>query len=383
MYVGMDYVSREMRKPENRRDPARMADLANILSGHLSENRLLTEVVLMDRFLKGLANADSMTRALDLFPDDALLLPVTAEFLVFHGQADQALPLIDQFIAAEKTANRSPDLGIRVLRMLALDQLGRPDEAASEFREIVELSGYDLGLLSEYFLSCAENRRRADLDAMADALIAPDGGKFEPYGRYFRAAALLMSEDPSSVDEALDLFASAPDDAPDLAFYAANVLYRHGRLDDAEAKYRAILTTYRTPSLPYVNLSDLCHEKGDAEMALEAAKKAFELDKESMLPAFTYAKRLAEAGRYGDAVEALHFPRHEVAFRPDIVALWRECMCHEVEKSLAGRKFLQAESQCRHMLLIIPGDEFATENLANIQEILFPKKDKEQTPEQI
>ena len=382
MYVSMDYLSREMRKPENRKEPARMAELAAILSPHLNENRLLTEVILMDRFLKEMANADSLTKALDRFPDDALLLPITAEFLVFDGKAEQALPLLEQFITAEKTAGRTPDLGIRTLRMLALDQLGRSDEAAGEFREIVGLSGYGKTLLSEYFLFCAENRRRVDLEAMADELAGAGGGKLEPYAACFRAAALLLSEDASRVDEAMVLFASAPDDAPDIAFYAANALYRHGRLDDAEAKYQAILTTYRTPSLPYVNLSDLCHEKGDEKKALDAANKAFELDKESMLPAFTYAKRLAEAGRYTDAVETLDFPRHEVDFRPDIVAFWRDCMCHVVEKCLAERKFLLAESHCRQMLMIVPDDEFATENLEKIHDILFPKQDKDQTAAQ-
>ena len=109
-------------------------------------------------------------------------------------------------------------------------------------------------------------------------------------------------------------------------------------------------------------------------MAMEAAKTAFELEKESMFPAFIYAKRLSEAKRYEEAVDALRFPRHAVNFRKDIIALWCECMHHVIEKSFADRKFLQAETQCNHLLIVAPDDEFGKENLAKARSILFPEK---------
>jgi hypothetical protein len=75
-------------------------------------------------------------------------------------------------------------------------------------------------------------------------------------------------------------------------------------------------------------------------------------------------------------VDVLRFPRHAVDYREDIVELWCDCMRHVIETSIAERKFLQAESQCKHLLIVMPDDEFGKENLEKVRDILFPKKDK-------
>ena len=373
LLVCLDYLSREMKKPENQKDPMQMADLAKILSGYLHENRLLTEIILMNQYKKGLVKEDYLLSALGHFPDDALLLCITAEYLVFNGKAEEALPIIEQVLQSEGSADRPPDRGVQILLMLALDQIGQHDEAAAVFRELALRSESDPELLGQYFLFCVNNRRTTDLTTMAEKLDAAEDGNLKQFGAFFRAAALLLTEDKSEEKEALALLAAAPADVPDFAFYAATCLYRHDMLDEAEAKYKAILKTYRTPSLPYVNLSNIYHAKGEDPKALEAAKTAFELEKESILPAFTYAKRLSEAGRYEEAVNTLKFPRHAVNYRKDIIELWRDCMYHTIEKSFAERKFLQAETQCKHLLIVVPDDKFGKDNLEKVRGILFPK----------
>lgn len=374
LLICLDYIEEEMKKPENLKDPSRMADLAKVLSGYLHGNRLLTEIILLDQYQKELVKEEHLLTALEHFPDDALLRRIAAEFLIFHGKAKNALPIIEQVLDAEKTAGRLPDCGIRILSMLALDQTGQHEEAADIFRELVIFSEFDPYLLGQYFRFCVNNRRTEDLVSMADRLDATKDGNLEQFGKFFRAAALLQTGDESKEKEALDLLASTPDDAPDFTFYAANRLGEHDRLDEAEAKYNAILKTYRTPSLPYANLSGIYHAKGEEKKALEAAKKAFELEKESLLPAFIYAKRLSEAERFEDAVSILHFPRHEVDYREDIVELWRDCMRHVIEKSIADRKYLQAEAECNHLLIILPDDEFGKENLEKVRKLLMPRE---------
>ena len=376
LFVCLDYISEEMKKPENRKDPSRMADLARILSWYLHGNRLLTEIILVDQYRKGLAKEEDLMAAMDRFPDDDLLSRVAAEFLVFTGKAEEALPIIEQLRDAGKAAGRQPGRGVQLLYLLALDQTGRTDEAAAVFRDLLERSGFESDLLNQYFQFCIRNNREEDLVSMADRLDALKDGKTEHYAKFFRAAALLLTEDGANVNEALDLLASAPDDEPDFTFYAANRLCEHDRFDEAEAKYRAILTTYRIPALVYANLSIIHRAKGEEKKALEAAKTAFSLEKESMFPAFLYAERLAEAERYGEAVDALRFPRHAVNYREDIVELWCDCMRHVIEQSIAERKFLQAESQCKHLLLVRPDDEFGKETLEKVRDILFPKKEK-------
>ena len=315
---------------------------------------------------------DQLMAALEQFPDDPMLQQIAAVYLVLNRKPEQALEIIEQMPPFESDEKQSVARGIQILRMLALNQSGHTDEAAGVFRNLLEQSGFDPELLAQYFHFCLENNRTADLTDMADRLDAMKDGKREKYGLFFRAAALLADGDESEKNNALDLLASSPTDVPEFAFYAGNRLCEYDRFDDAEAKYKAILNTYRNPSLPYVNLSTIYQAKGDEKKALEAAKTAFELEKESMLPAFVYAKRLAGAGRYEDAVKTLKFPRHAVSFREDIVALWCDCMHHVIEKSIADRKFLQAEEQCRHLLLIAPDDSFGKENLEIVRKLLLP-----------
>ena len=370
--ICLNYVSEEMKKPENQKDPSRMADLARILSGYLHGNRLLTEILLVNQQKKGLVKEEDLLAALEMFPDDPLLRRITAEFLIFQGKAEEALPIVEQILDAGKTAGQQPDREVQILLMLALDQTGRHDEAAEVFRDLVVRFGFAQDLLEPYFHFCVNNRRAADLIFIADRMDASEDENLKQSGRFFRATAQLMTGDKSKEQEALDLLAStSTDDIPDFTFYAANLLCRHNRLDDAEKKYTSILKTYRTPSLPYVNLSIVYHAKGEDQKALEAAKTAYELEKESLFPTFVYAKRLSEAKRYAEAVNVLHFPRHAVDYREDIVDLWRECMYHVIEESIAGRKILQAEEQCRHLLIVIPDDETGKEYLEKVRSILF------------
>ena len=377
LFLCLDYISREMKKPETWKDLSQMTDLAKILSVYLHGNRLLTEIILVDQFKKGLVKESDLMSALEEFPDDALLLRVAAEYLILNGKAEQALSVIERISVPMEEARPESDRGTLFLQMLALDQLGRRDEAAVIFRKVLEQSGFDRELLVQFFQFCLTNERVEDLASMADTLDAAKDETLEHFGKFFRAAVLLATGDGEKENEALDLLASTPDDSPDFTFYAANCLCKYNRLDEAEEKYRAILKTFRTPSLPYANLSIVYHAKGEDKKAMEAAKTAFELEKESMLPAFIYAARLSEAKRYEEAVNVLDFPRHAVDYRKEIVALWRDCMYHVIEKSIAERKFLQAENQCKHLLVVVPDDEFGKANLEKVREILFPKKDSD------
>ena len=94
-----------------------------------------------------------------------------------------------------------------------------------------------------------------------------------------------------------------------------------------------------------------------------------------MLPAFIYARRLSEEKRYEEAVGILNFPHHAVDYREDVVELWTDCMRHVIEKSMAEQRYSQAEDQCKHLLVIVPDDEFGKENLEKVQKLLKPKKD--------
>ena len=161
-------------------------------------------------------------------------------------------------------------------------------------------------------------------------------------------------------------------------FYAANELSEADHLDEAEKKYKAIIDSFPIPFLVHVNLSVLYKAKGDAGKALEAAKRGFELGQSSWLPAFVYAQRLSEGGRYEEAIGILNFPRHAVNFRKEVVELWTDCMHHVIEKSISDQRYMQAEEQCKHLLVIVPDDEFGKENLEKVRDLMKQEKNEAQ-----
>lgn len=366
----MEYLTKQMRKSENRDDPSRMADLAKVLAGYLPDNWILTEIILFDQYKKGLAKESDLLDALEKFPEERLFLQMATEFLVYDGKAPQALALIEQ----ARSDDDMDDPKMDFIYMLALDQVERYDEASVIFQKLVERSGFDLNHLADYFNFCWKHERSTDLSAMADRLGNADSGNLKSCADFFRAAVLLLDDDEAKKQEALRLLAATPNDNPEFTFYAANRLCEEDMLDEAEKKYKAIMNSFSIPSLIYVNLSELYDSKGETKKALEAAKEAFEMEKTSMLPAFIYAQRLSEMGRYEEAVKVLNFPRHTVTYRKDIVELWTDCMKKVIEKSIADQRYLQAEEQCKHLLVIVPDDEFGKEKLEKVRENLLRKK---------
>ena len=150
----MDYISVEMMKTENRNDPSRMAELAKILSGYLRGNRMLTEIILVDQYKRGLAKEEELTAALEEFPDDRLLLQITAEYLVLNGKPEQALDIIKPVLSAAEGEEQPPAPKYLILQVLALDQLGQRDEASAIFQKMLEQSEFDLEILPLYFQYC-------------------------------------------------------------------------------------------------------------------------------------------------------------------------------------------------------------------------------------
>ena len=72
LFICLDYICEEMKKPENQKDPSQMADMAKILSGYLYGNKLLTELILMDQYKRKTVKEEYLLTAHDYFPDDDL-----------------------------------------------------------------------------------------------------------------------------------------------------------------------------------------------------------------------------------------------------------------------------------------------------------------------
>ena len=379
----VDYITEQMQKRENQADLTQMAALSQILAPHVESSRLLTTIILADQHKKGLVKEADLLEALAQYPESFLLTQTAAEYMILNGKAEQALPLIERLQnAEEEDDDNETNNSALFLKTLALDQLGRTDEAAEVFQKLIEHSQFDTGLLTRYFQFCVAAKREKDLNAMADKLDTAQDGKLKQYSVFFRAAALLLTEDEGKRNDALKKLAATSNDNPDFAFYAATRLSEFDWLDDAEKKYKALLGTYSNPLLIYANLSEIYKAKGDSEKAIEAAKEGFEKT-HSQLSAFVYAKRLSDAKCFEEAVDILNFPRRAVNYREDVVALWADCMHHVIENSIAGERYMHAEEQCKHLLIIAPDDAFGKENLEKVQKIIKQQNNKGQSEETV
>ena len=99
MIICIDYLAKRMQETENQNNPSQMAELAKILTAYAPDNNLLTQILLLDQYKKGLAKESDLMAAVDAFPEDRLLIQIASEFLLFEGKAEQALPLIEQVLA--------------------------------------------------------------------------------------------------------------------------------------------------------------------------------------------------------------------------------------------------------------------------------------------
>ena len=367
----VEYIREEMLKQKNQEDPSKMAELAQLLMPHVESSQLFTTIILVDQYKKGLVKESDLLESLEKYPESLLLTQTAAEYLILNGKAEQALPLIEKIQKAGEEEEINAN-GALFLRMLALDQIGQTDESADIFKQLVELSDFNTDLLSRYFRFCVAAKREKDLAAMAGKLDTVQDGKLKAYADFFHAAVLILSGDEGKRNEALKMLAATSNEDPEMAFYAATRLSEFDWLDDAEAKYKAILESYRNPALIYANLSEIYKAKGDTEKAIKAAKDGYEQG-QALLSAFVYAQRLSEAGKYEEAVTILNFPRREVNYRADIVELWITCMKKVIEKNLAEQRYMQAEDQCKHLLIFAPDDAFAKESMEKIKKALSQK----------
>ena len=47
--------------------------------------------------------------------------------------------------------------------------------------------------------------------------------------------------------------------------------------------------------------------------------------------------------------------------------LWSDIMHHAIENSIADQRYMQAEDQCKHLLIFAPDDAFAQESLEKVR----------------
>jgi len=350
---------------------SRFIKLAQLLSGRNIKDPLLMRILIADRRNRNMLTRQILEESLGAFPDDPYLLQEAAEFELFNGNPEKCLEYIERYYAL-KREERS--IKLELLHMLALELMGKIDEAAKEFAAVVDHTEMDRGVLYRYLRFCIDHNRGAELSKMADRLDALEVPALKALAPFFRAEELLLQE---KKDEALALLETAKTDHPDFAFRAASLFLKYDLLDQAISRYLALAGNHPEKQMVLANIAEAYLAKGMKAEALSYAKQAWERDQEAMLGQFVYAKMLAANGRYQDAEKALKIPNRKVALPDELRELWTDIMLHCVREDLANKSFQRAIDRARHYLVFFPDDATFQEFKARAEQELRKPSDSE------
>ena len=367
-YLGTKLVE----KPELYEDSRiiRIAQLASICD---EPDPFLMRIMIADQRKRNVLTQQIIQDNLDVFPFDPYLLETAAEYELFNDDPEKCLEYVERFYEL-KDEKRS--ITFDLLHILALERLGKIDEATMDYTALVENNEMNRNILYRYLKFCIGYKRGKELTAMADLLDASDVPDLKSLAPFFRAESLLLQE---KKDEALSLLKTAKTDNPDFAFHAATLFSTYDVLDEALSRYLALLDTHPERLVILADIAEVYYSKGMRSEALAYAKQAWETNQDNRVGQFVYAKMLAANGRYQDTEKILRIPRRKIKLPDEVRILWTDIMYHVIENSMEGRQFLQAEDLLKHLLIVLPDDEFGKETMEKVRELLKTNKDKPRT----
>ena len=337
-------------------DDPRVAKLVQLLAGPGVEDPFLMRLKISDMRKRNVLTRQDLQENLEAFPDDPYLLEVAAEFELFNGNPEQCLDYVERFYQLEENPRSNT---FDLLHMLALELTGKIDEATKEYTALVENNEMNRGLLYRYLMFCIDHKRGEELTKMADRLDASKEPDLKALAPFFRAEEMFLQ---GKTDEALSLLETAKTDQPDFELHAADKFSTCGKVDQALSRYLALVGRHPDQRVILANIAGLKMAKGKKDEALSYAKQAWETNHDDGIAQFVYAKMLAENGQYQEAEKVLRIPNHKVELPDEIMNLWTDIMHHAIEDSLANQRYMQAEEQCKHLLIFAPDDAFAIES---------------------
>ena len=344
------YLGTKIKENPGVAEDPRFIKIARLVSDGKNDDPLLMHIMISDLRNRNMLTRQILQENLEAFPLEPYLLQVAAEYELFNGNPGKCLEYVERFYDLKKDER---SFTFDLLHMLALELSGKIDEATKEFTALVDNNGMDREILYRYLVFCIDHERWDELAKMADRLDASETPDLKSLAPFFRAEELLLKE---KKDEALTLLKTAKTDHPDFAFRAATLFSTYDVLDEALARYLALLDKYPDKRLIFANIAEVYYSKGMKAEALSYAKQAWEMDQETMLGQFVYAKMLAANGRYQDAEKALRIPNRKVELPDEIKELWTDIMLHCVKEDLSNGLFSRALERAQHYLIFFPDD---------------------------
>ena len=352
---------------------ARFIKLAQLLSGRNIKDPLLVRILVADRRNRNMLTRQILEENLGAFPQDSYLLQTAAEFELFNGDPEKCIEYIERFYALEKGAS---SVKLELLHMLALELMGKIDEATKEFTSVLDHTEMDRGVLYRYLRFCIDHNRGTELSKMADRLEASEVPDLKALAPFFRAEALLLQD---KKDEALSLLETAKTDHPDFAFRAATLFLKYDQLDQALSRYLPLVGNHPEKQMVLANIAEIYLAKEKKAEAISYAKQAWEMNPDAVIGQFVYAKMLAANGQYQDAERVLKVPNRSVELPDEVRILWSDIMLHCVREDLEKGQLQRALDRSRHYLILFPDDPAFLEFRTRAEQELKKAQDNRKT----
>lgn len=344
------YLEKKVEENPQSLDDSRMARIAQLISRDEKTDPFLMRIIIHDLHRRNILTRQILQENLNAFPVDPYLLQTAAEFELFNGNPKLCLEYTERFYALkeEKRSN-----AFDLLHMLALELMGRIDEATKEYTALVDNAEMDRGILYRYFRFCIKHERRAELSKMAERLYSSSVPEQKELAPFFQAEDLFLQ---GKTEEALSLLETAQTAHLDFAFHAANRFSAHDVLDQALPRYLALVGKHPDRRLIMANLAEIYAAKGMKTEALSYAKQSWETDQDDSFGQYIYAKMLAANDRYQEAERVLRIPYRKINLPDELKTLWTDIMLHCVQEDFTRGHYTNALDRTIHYLILYPAD---------------------------
>lgn len=367
----LEYVM-ENAKGDLASDPEKLSDFAEIavlLETRGDDTSFYRRIILLDRFNRNLLKEDELKDALEKYPTDTILLQIASKYYLLNGKPARAMDYIAEYNALEDAPGKD---SVAILHMVALDMLGRKDDAEKEFRAIVE-KGMDDSLLFLYFTFCIENEFTESLKSLAAWLEAlPKDSPTRSILPFVRAEILFA--DDATKNQALELFEKSNSTDPRFIFLAALRLSEAGRLDAALRRFLSIRKTYQDKVSLNIEISKVYGKKGDKKSELAYARTAWQENKNDLSARYAYGKCLFEDGQVADAFSVLGSPQYRAEFPADMLKLWEKVVRAQMKSDFEAARYTPVMENARRLLTCFPEDKEAREYLDKVENIRVLQK---------
>lgn len=345
------------------------ANLARQLQKAGASDIIIDRLILADNLRQNISVPSEIKRALEIFPQDHVLLGIAASDALRSGRYSEALKY-----AEKNQKNGITAAEVKLQRAAALEGLKRPDEAVAEFKRIIEANPNNPELLQLFINFAVRNNRVTDLKALETQINVQEDAKTKQFVPYIEAEIAFLAGDKALVKSYLD---NAQIDNSQLIFRTAVLYGLIDELDAGIATYLKIIDSYPDRGFVRINLSELYAAKGLKQKSLEIAEAAWRSEPERPEILECYGIRLADTENLKDAAAILELALAKSDGNSErALGVWQTVQEKLIEQEFANKNYTDCRNSCRKLLRRSPDHPKALQYQNKLNEI--EKQQKEQ-----